>query len=432
MTSPFTQVFTGDPTIPTEYLYKLITLTASVAMVWPLEAETSTNVLPQILDVNPSAGGFNIDLPNATQVSPGQPVIIRNLSASFTFTVRDYTGGVLLTVPVSSVYFFYLQTTSTTAGTWGSFVFGNLSGVINPNSLAGPGLTVVGSTLATAVPVTPRAATWTQSSAGTSRAQLNVYSGGAGTWNLASAPTLGTNYWESVVNQGSGNLTLDPSGAELINGAATLVLAPGEAAVIVCDGTGWYTQSWSRSLTASITLLSLTGLTGGTVALTSVQAQNAIIFFSGTLSSNLKIEFPAVVGRWFMRNATTGAYTSTCAVTGGTDPGALIPQAEQRPILSDGTNIYDAVTTTPIAPTSYGNGLVGSPSIYLTATNTGIYFPVGNVSIAMATGGAQFFLASAAGISVNSLSLVDGSGDIPRARVTTYTLPYEQAAAVSF
>ncbi len=53
---------------------------------------------------------------------------------------------------------------------------------------------------------------------------------------VATAPRgIGTLF----VNGGSAALTLDPSGAEQINGAATLVLAPGETAEIFATGTAW-------------------------------------------------------------------------------------------------------------------------------------------------------------------------------------------------
>ena len=43
-------------------------------------------------------------------------------------------------------------------------------------------------------------------------------------------------------NSTSGNhLTIDPHAAETINGAATLTLADGESAHVVCNGTAWFT-----------------------------------------------------------------------------------------------------------------------------------------------------------------------------------------------
>lgn len=60
-----------------------------------------------------------------------------------------------------------------------------------------------------------------------------------GSWSqtLAAAATLGLGWWVDYRNDGTGTVTIDPSGGEVIDGAATLALGPGEACKIVCDGT---------------------------------------------------------------------------------------------------------------------------------------------------------------------------------------------------
>lgn len=66
---------------------------------------------------------------------------------------------------------------------------------------------------------------------------------GAGPYTLTLTPagTLG-NQWQTVVrNDTAANLTIDPNGGELINGAATLTLEVGQAITITCDATGFYT-----------------------------------------------------------------------------------------------------------------------------------------------------------------------------------------------
>lgn len=66
----------------------------------------------------------------------------------------------------------------------------------------------------------------------------------AGTWTLSLAPaaTLGNGFVVHARNTGSGVVTIDPSGVELVNGVATLALCSGEAVTLVCDGANWITR----------------------------------------------------------------------------------------------------------------------------------------------------------------------------------------------
>jgi hypothetical protein len=66
-----------------------------------------------------------------------------------------------------------------------------------------------------------------------------------GTWVLAltAAATLGDGFTVRVRNVSTGVITVDPNGAETVNGAATLVLPAGATATLECDGTGWVTSA---------------------------------------------------------------------------------------------------------------------------------------------------------------------------------------------
>lgn len=65
----------------------------------------------------------------------------------------------------------------------------------------------------------------------------------SGTWTLSlpAAATTGLGFSLAIRNTGSGLITIDPNAAELINGVATVVLAPGHAVQLVCTGAGWLT-----------------------------------------------------------------------------------------------------------------------------------------------------------------------------------------------
>lgn len=65
-----------------------------------------------------------------------------------------------------------------------------------------------------------------------------------GTWTL-SLPTVasaGAGFSLILRNSGAGVITIDPSGAELIDGAITLAIPAGQAALIICTGTAWVSQ----------------------------------------------------------------------------------------------------------------------------------------------------------------------------------------------
>lgn len=65
----------------------------------------------------------------------------------------------------------------------------------------------------------------------------------AGTFSLAitAAATLGDQFGTYVANTGSGLVTLDPNGSELIDGATTKVLPPGAWCLIFTDGAAFFT-----------------------------------------------------------------------------------------------------------------------------------------------------------------------------------------------
>ena len=64
---------------------------------------------------------------------------------------------------------------------------------------------------------------------------------GAFTLSLSAASSLGTGFTVAVRNSGSGTITIDPSGSELIDGQATISCAPGESFVLCCTGAAWRT-----------------------------------------------------------------------------------------------------------------------------------------------------------------------------------------------
>lgn len=66
------------------------------------------------------------------------------------------------------------------------------------------------------------------------------------TLNLTAAATLG-NGWVTLVHANGGNVTVDPNAAELINGAASIVIPNGYSALVMCDGSGFVAAMFARN-----------------------------------------------------------------------------------------------------------------------------------------------------------------------------------------
>lgn len=77
----------------------------------------------------------------------------------------------------------------------------------------------------------------------------------SGTWTLSltAAATLGAGFAVAVRNTGSGTITVDPASTEQVDGATTISLAAGEAAILVCTGTAWNTVGRTALQPGSVT-----------------------------------------------------------------------------------------------------------------------------------------------------------------------------------
>lgn len=90
------------------------------------------------------------------------------------------------------------------------------------------------------------------------RASLIDITSGTFTQTFATAATLGSGWFCYIRNAGTGDITLDPSASELIDGLTSYVMYPGETRLIQCEGTGFYSvvlTSFSRTYTTSGTFI---------------------------------------------------------------------------------------------------------------------------------------------------------------------------------
>ena len=369
--------FTGQTISPSSISYEAITISSNTTLQWPINGNTNT-AISSILDVTASGTGLAILLPPATQVSTGQSVLVRNVGAN-AFNVFNNAGGSIVTVLSGVAQFIWLTDNTSVAGIWSAVTFGASTSTANASQLAGYGLIASGLTLNENNPVTfVNSAPFTVNS--TYQASFLVWNTGAGVINLPSSASVGNGWSCMIANDGTGIVTISPSGTDTINGNSNQQLQLTESLVLVSNGaSGWNTYGYGRSNTFAYTQLALT-VTGGSLTLTSPQAANTIQTYSGTLTSNQIVYLPSTVQLYSITNNTTGAYTLTFrTVASG---GAILAINPNQSVIAicDGTNVYNANT---YSAGSYTNtsitlapGSAATPTFnYVGDLTTGIYQP---------------------------------------------------------
>ena len=388
--------FSGLTINPTQVGYESLTLSSTTFLQWPINGNTSS-VVANIIDVTATTTGLLLCLPNATQVSTGQSVLIRNIGSN-SFTVADVLSNTIITITSGLAWYIYLTDNTTSQGTWAEVQFGAGVSTANASALAGYGLTPINTTLNQAYSVSTLYSSTTLSAS--SRAQMFVWSTGAGTITLPSSGTAGNNWFAIIKNNGTGIVTITPQGSDTIDGNATQQLQLTESLVVVCNGSGFNTFAYGRSNAFAYTQLAIT-VTGGTYVLSSAQAANTIQTYSGALGSNQIIQVPSTVQLYAITNNTTNSYTLTVKTSGS---GGTLAIAQNQTILAicDGTNVYNANSGAAGTFTSVtlAAGTVTTPTLTFTGnTTTGLYLPASN-QIGVTVSGAQAALFSSSGLYV--------------------------------
>ena len=341
----YTSVFGGTTIYPSDVSYLSIALTVDTPLEWPLESSGTEDPAARIIDVDPDVSGWSITLPNATLTGAGQTILFNNIDGTYSFYIKDFDGNTLATVTAGTQWQVYLAATTTAAGTWRVFQYGASTATVQPSALAGFGLTVTGSTLSQSLPVTTFSTTTTVATS--NRAAALVWdAAGSGTLNLLAAASAGNNFFVFVRNEGGGDLTVTPAGSETINGAATLVMRPGDSATLITDGISWYTIGLGQQAVFAFDYTSIS-VTGGTVTLSGSQLNRIAYEFVGTLTSNATIVVPSTIQQYWITNATAGAFTLAVQTSGGTP--VFVNQGARIIFYCDGTDIIAANDATSIA-----------------------------------------------------------------------------------
>jgi len=362
--------FTGNVIQPTDVSYRAVTLSANTQLEWPINGNATDDYAARIMQVTATTSGLSLYMPPANQASVGQDALIRNIGAN-TFTVKDYAGtNTIVSIAAGESKYVYITANPTVTGTWGTIAFGTGTSSADAGTLAGYGLVASGATLNQSHPAQSLVNAGTF--AATDRAQTCIWSGGAGTYTLPSATSLGNNWFTMFKNSGTGSMVI--SAADNIDGASTKTFAPTESAFIVCTGTTFITVGYGVSSQFFYTSL-VKAVTTGSYTLSASEASNTIQTYTGTLTGNVTVIYPPVVNLYVIKNSVTaGGYTLTVGTGSGTS--VVIPSGEQVTLACDGTNFFNANTTQAGAVTTLtlADGTVGAPSLsFASEGNTGVY-----------------------------------------------------------
>lgn len=370
MTS-YVSPYTGQTISPSQVGYEALTISTDTVLQWPINGNTA-DVVANIIEVTATTTSLKLYMPPATEVSTGQSALIRNIGAN-AFTVVDTSGNTIVTIASGIAEYVYVTDNTTINGTWQTVTFGAGTSAANAATLAGYGLKAINTTLNTATPVTTFSANYTLLTS--DRSSMYVWTGGAGTVTLPIAANVGSNWFAIIKNDGTGILNVALQGSDTIDGQVSAQLQISESFVVVSSGTAWYSYAYGQSATFFFTQLTKT-VTGGTVTLTSAEASNIIQEYQGTLASNCTIVVPPTVQLYSFQNKTSGSYTLTftTGVVGGTT--LTLPQNQTIIAICDGTNVYNAQTSTSsfINALTLGNGSAANPSLsFLGDATTGLY-----------------------------------------------------------
>jgi hypothetical protein len=402
MSTSFTQVFGGTTIYPSDVSYLALALTGNTTLQWPLEATTGNNIVARIIDVTPT-GAFTITMPDATEVGVGQTILFNNLGPS-TISVNSASGAAILSIAAGEQWQCYLINNTTVGGTWRTFRYGAAVAQAQAAALAGAGLIASGSTLAQNYDVADFSVT-PYNSTTADRARIFVWTGGLGTFNLPTAVSAGDGWFVQIRNGGQGDLTIDPSGTELINAASTLRLQPGDSAVIVSDGVQWYTIGLGQQAVFAFDYTTI-AVTGGTYTLAGSELNRIAYKFTGTLASNAEIVVPATVQQYWVNNATTGAFTLGVKTASGT--ATLVTQGATAILYCDGTEIISATTSAAFAGvlpvTQGGTGATTASGARTNLGATGIGSALFTAATAASARGTISAAASGANSDITSLT----------------------------
>ena len=378
----FTSPFTGQVIQPTDVSYYALSFSTNTQLYWPAVVNPTQIPSARIMDCVASANNLVILLPDATQGSVGEDILIRNLGIH-DFVVKDAAGNESITVAVGKAIYLYLTNNSTLGGAWSNIAFGVGTSYADAVTLQGAGLTTISGKLATTQNIVNVTTSPTITDA--SRASTFVWGSGAGTFTLPLVSSLSTGWYIGFRNAGTGALIISPQSPSLINGSNSITANPGDSGFIIYDVNTSNFITVGLAAPANITFTSATydvdAIPGSTFSLvTFAPIIQTYIAQSGSRSTTLTITLPATTQLYIFNNSTGHSnYNIQFQIQGSSQPPLVVGTGNIATVLSDGQNLY--LLTSTSANIFYAvNGIATAPSYsFLTDATTGMYLPGANI-----------------------------------------------------
>lgn len=366
----YTNIFGGNNINTAFPSYKSYVLAGDMQLTWATSFVDNSNVIAQINDLLPIVADVNLTLADARLVSEGQQIQFNNLGNQ-AVNILDFEGNEIAVIPGhnDNQYILYLQDNSTAGGEWGITHLGSGTSSADASVLAGFGLMAQNQKLNTNFPGKSINANYQVTLL--DRASMIVWKGGNGTITL---PPQLNGFPLAVNNSGGGVVTVTTTDGSTIDGSPSFSLNPSESSSFIGVEGNWNTLGYGVESFFQVNVLPPLDISavGASITLSAQQASRLVQQYTGLLTQDVTVYYPAASGQWYVWNNTTGAHTVTVQLAGPLGAPLVIPQGEKVILYSDGTSIFN----TPTIATSaiFNDGTVGAPGIsFISDSSTGFY-----------------------------------------------------------
>lgn len=377
----YTDVFGTNTVPPSKQSFAAYTVSGTTQFYWATNHTGSDPVIASIVELT-SGTDATVKLPPANQISVGEDVLFRNIGSGV-ITVQDYDGNTLGTMAPSNAVYVYARANTTEAGVWGWVAYGVGVSAVDAGALQGFGTKAIGSALGQEHAHESFAEN--KSITALDRAKLVEYiGGGTHTVSLPITTSVGAGFFFMLRNGGTGTLTVDAHGSQLIDDQLMIQFQPTESAIIICTGSEWVTvgQGKSTSYTFSQLVKDLSSEGGETVTLSSAEASQELLIFTGNPTDDVTIVFPNIVKVYYIYNALSTNHDVILKTSGGT-PNTL-GQNSRTIVFCDGTDVLSALTVVVTSSQQFIDGAPNAPSITFSSDpGTGFYKSTNGVGVSV-------------------------------------------------